>query len=115
MARGFESSRTFWSNGSGFPQRKKIQKAPARDRKQTREPAMERLQGAGTASNPPGEHRHGRKDAAPREKDESGASRQIDVLDGGSIARMFVFRRGANEPSLEQKMDARLEMRQVGD
>ena len=51
---------------------------------------------------------------APIDKLESGPACQFNYLCGRPIAWMFVDGSGSNEPAEQQKMHARLKMREVG-
>src|SRR3954447_23584328 len=97
MARCFDSSRIFCNNGSGLAQRQQIQKTPAGNRQQARQPPVQRLERQRTSADPSGHDRNGWKDAAPVDELETSTAGQVDVLGGRPIARVFVFRGGSNQ------------------
>ena len=57
--------------------------------------------------------RNRRKDAATRGEREAGALGQLDIFARRTIARMFQLRRRADQPPAQEKVDARLEVREV--
>ena len=78
-----------------------------------RQRAVQRRERARMAAHEMRQDRHGREDAVAADQRESGAARQLEVLDDRPIAGMLQLRRGADQASAQQELDARLQVRQI--
>src|SRR6476661_9899139 len=107
----FESSRIRLNTNSmatvvapAFAERQQVQETPPRHRQQARQRAMQRRQRPRMTADEVCDHRDSGEDTLARRQGEAGATSEIDVFARRSIAGMLELRRGADQPSAQQKL-----------
>src|SRR2546422_8760067 len=74
---------------------------------------MNRLERSRMPANPAREDRHGWKNAAAGRQHETGPPPKLDELDCRAVAGVLIFRCRPDQAAEEQKVDARLQVREV--
>ena len=75
---------------------------------------MHRQQGLGMAADLPREYWHGRENPTTCDQFESGAVCQLQVFGDRAVSGVLEFRRRADQAALQQEVNARLQVREVG-
>src|SRR5918994_6841401 len=114
MASCFPSCRTLGGKTSALPERQQVQEAPAGNRQEPREQRVEGVKRSRVTADESRQHRNGGEDALPRDQLEPGLPGKADVLVGRPVPRVLLLGGGADQPSGDEEMHARLEVGEVG-